>query len=613
MSIVWKRVQPAFGACVVAGTFIACGHAASHADSRTNAYDLDAGGADAQGSESSGSSRDGSAHDADATSIEASSTDGPHADAATADATNADAVTADAAPADAAPADAPTADATTADGPGGDATADSTVPVITSASDVLQRHKNPTRDGLYVDPLLTHAAVSALHLDTAFAPPALAGPIYAQPLYVENGAQGRETVYVATEQDVVYALEANTGALLWQETIGTPVPMRLLDCANIDPVGVTGTPVIDLAARTLYVDASSSPDGGVTKQHLLVALSIDDGSTRPGYPVDLAARLAAQGVTFTPSIQQQRGALALLQGNVYVPYGGYSEDCDAYHGFVIGVATASPSEVFAWSVPALHGGIWGAGGPSTDGQSLYVTTGNTATGVSLAWAGGEAVVRLTPQLGFSGAAGDYFTPSNWYHMDAVDQDLGASQTILLDVPGSPHPKLAVAMGKTGVVYLLDRSNLGGVGAGDGASGEGLASAHVSSSEIINAGTVYGTPSGTYLAFKGHGVGCATNATLAAVRLGTGDPSTVSLAWCAATDSDGSPVASTTDGHSESIVWTLGADGDGNIHAVDGETGAILFGGTGRYFPAIARYQSPILVKGRALWANSQGLVAFTVK
>jgi outer membrane protein assembly factor BamB len=582
--MVWKHARPGFATWVVAGTCIACSSAASQDDAHTSASGgPDAGSADAAPGESSGSGSGGPAQSGDAASLDATSTD------------------------------ATTTDAATTDAAGGGPTPDASVPVTASASDVLQRHKNSTRDGLYVDPLLTHAAVSALHADLAFTPPALAGPIYAQPLYVENGVQGQETLYVATEQDVVYALEATSGALLWQKAIGTPVPVGLLDCANIDPVGVTGTPVIDLATRTLYVDASSSPDGGVTKQHLLVALSIDDGTVRSGYPVDLAARLAARGVSFTPAIQQQRGALALLQGNVYVPFAGYAEDCDPYHGFVVGVATASPSDVFAWSVPAVQGGIWGAGGPATDGQSLYVATGNTDTGVSSAWAGGEAVVRLTPQLAFSGNPSDYFTPSNWFQMDAQDQDLGSSQPILLDVPGSTHPKLAVAMGKTGVVHLLDRSNLGGIGTGNGTSGEGLASALVTTNEIINAGTVYSTPSGTYAALRGHGVGCAPNATLAAVRLGVADPPSVTPVWCAATDSWGSPIASTTDGHSESVVWTVGADGDGSVHAVDGETGAILFGGGGTYFPPVARYQSPILVKGRAIWANSQGLVAYTVR
>jgi hypothetical protein len=464
-----------------------------------------------------------------------------------------------------------------------------------------------------VDPLLTHAAVQALHPDTAFAPPTLAGPIYAQPLYVEQGAQGRETIYVATEQDVVYALDANSGALLWQKSVGNPVGVRFLDCANIDPVGVTGTPIIDPATRTLYVDASSTPDGGVTKQHLLVALSIDDGSMRPGYPVDLAAQLAARGVTFTPATQQQRGALALLQGTVYVPFGGYSEDCDVYHGFVVGVSTASPQDVFAWSVPAQAGGIWGVGGPATDGASIYVATGNTATGVSAAWGGGEAVVRLSPQLTFSGGTIDYFTPSNWYQMDAKDLDLGSSQPILLDMPGAAHPKLTVAMGKTGVVHVLDRTNLGGLGAGNGTSGEGLASALVSTDELRNAAAAFTAASGTYVVFKGNGVGCATNADVAAVKVGSGDPPSLSLAWCAATDSDGSPIVSTTDGSSEPVVWTVGADGDGRVHALDGETGAILFGGGTSYQMPVARYQSAILVKGRALWAHNAGLTAFTVK
>lgn len=93
-------------------------------------------------------------------------------------------------------------------------------------------------------------------------------------------------------------------------------------CGNFDPLGVTGTPVVDAATRTLFLDAMITPDGGRTVRHLVFALSIDDGSTRPGWPVDVAGAPAGASTRFDPSVQNQGGAPALQGGRLYLPYGG---------------------------------------------------------------------------------------------------------------------------------------------------------------------------------------------------------------------------------------------------------------------------------------------------
>jgi hypothetical protein len=536
---------------------------------------------------------------------------GAAADASPGDGGAADGSPGDGDAADASPGDGGTADAwqgvAAADGGGGGQAA-----AINPDPSVFQRHKNATRDGNYVDPLMTRASVRGLHADPAFNPPLMNGPIYAQPLYVENGSMGRETVYVATEQDSVFALDARTGTLFWQKQVGTPVPMSAFACANIDSEGITGTPVIDPATRTIFLDAVNSNDGGRTKQHLVYGLSLDDGTVRAGYPVDVSTALAPI-VPFDPALEQQRGALALFQNTVYVPFGGYSQDCGNYHGFVVGIPIGQPTNVVQWHVPALLGGIWGVGGPSTDGTSLYVATGNTYTTMSL-WQGGNAVIRLGPMLSFSGMPSDFFMPSNWQYLDEADLDLGGSQPIVLDMPGAVHPKLLIALGKSGNIHVIDRTNLGGIGKGDGANGEGLASAHVATNYIVNAGAAYTTTSGTYVVFKGAGVQCPSGSTLLAVKIGAGDPPAITHAWCAAPDSNGSPIVSTTDGHAEPIIWTVGADGNGKLNALDGETGETLFdGGPNGGFPPIARYQSAIIAKGRAIWASNTRLFAFTLK
>src|SRR4029077_298853 len=125
-----------------------------------------------------------------------------------------------------------------------------------------------------------------------------------------------------------------------------------LPCGDIDPLGITGTPVIDAASRTLFVDAMTTPDGGgATKKHILVALAIDDGSLRPGWPFDVSA-VRAGSVIFNPAFQNQRAALALLGGVLYVPYGGHYGDCGDYHGWVVGVPVDHPRSARAWTTRA---------------------------------------------------------------------------------------------------------------------------------------------------------------------------------------------------------------------------------------------------------------------
>src|SRR5260370_28055968 len=115
----------------------------------------------------------------------------------------------------------------------------------------------------------------------------------------------------------------------------------------------------------------------------------------------------------------------------------------------------------------------------------------------------------------------------------MDADLGGSGPVLIDVPGATPSQLVVALGKNGVAYLLDRTNLGGIGTGDGTTGEGVQSARVSTGEIINAAAAYTAASGTYVVFNtsGTGIGCpGTPGNLVALRIGASAPPSISLAW-----------------------------------------------------------------------------------
>ena len=224
---------------------------------------------------------------------------------------------------------------------------------------VLQFHNSATRDGLYTDGAFTRAAASKLRRDPKFSAK-VSGPTYAQPLYFEGGPGGKDLVIVATERNEVTAFHAADGAIVWRKTLAPPASRSNLPCGNIPTLGVTGTPVIDAASRTLVV-AAMTLEGGAAK-HKIFALSIDDGATRPGWPVDLDSKVKANGFAFTSRVQNQRGALTILNDTVYVPYGGHYGDCGNYHGWVVGVPLKNPAASIAWATRAKAGGLWSPGG-----------------------------------------------------------------------------------------------------------------------------------------------------------------------------------------------------------------------------------------------------------
>jgi hypothetical protein len=190
--------------------------------------------------------------------------------------------------------------------------------------------------------------------------------------------------------------------------------------------------------------------------------------------------------------------------------------------------------------------------------------------------------------------------------------------VLVDVPGATPSQLVVALGKNGVAYLLNRNNLGGVGTGDGTSGEGLFSLPVADDEIINAAAAYTAPSGTYVVFHtaGSGVGCpGIPGDLVALKITGSAPPAITVAWCANNNGFGSPIVTTTDGTSQPVVWSVGATGDNLLRAFNGETGDVLFagGGPAEQMTYVESYQTPIAVNGRIFVAGDDGLYAFTTQ
>ena len=358
---------------------------------------------------------------------------------------------------------------------------------------ILTYHGALDRAGRYVMPGLTFDRARGLHLDASFHA-VFRGRVFAQPLLWREPGSPEAMLIVATDHDEVYAIDAASGAQIWKRTLGDPVPRSALPCGNIPLLGVTGTPVIDPARATLYLDAMVMR--GDEPRHEIYALALADGSIEPGWPVDVATALKE---SFTPAVQNERGALAVFGGRVFVPYSGHYGDCGDYHGTVVGVSESDPAKVESFSTRARGGGIWGQGGVTGDGKSLFVATGNTfdASG----WSDGEAVLRFGPNLAPPAGPRDYFAPSNWKWLDKGDQDLGGTAPIPLDVPSLKGTrKLIFAIDKTGVAYLLDRDNLGGIGGA-------LLTAHVIAGGAMASPAVWSVGDGVFLALQGSGVNC----------------------------------------------------------------------------------------------------------
>ena len=144
---------------------------------------------------------------------------------------------------------------------------------------------------------------------------------------------------------------------------------------NIQPIGIIGTPVVDLASRSLFLDAVIN---GTPFKHFIYSLNVDTGATNPGWPVDLDATAHYNEINFSSAVQENRGALALVNGIVSDSFSGYVGDCGNYHGWVVGVQALTILRL--WWVGQLRrigGGIWGHSGVASDGTNMFVITGNT--------------------------------------------------------------------------------------------------------------------------------------------------------------------------------------------------------------------------------------------
>src|SRR6266403_1912627 len=423
---------------------------------------------------------------------------------------------------------------------------------------VTQEHNNLSRDGVYIDAAFTPSAAATLTRDLNFNG-TISGNVYAQPLYIEGGPNG-PMIIVVTESNNVYALNASTGTVIWQRNLGTPAPSGTPCPGNIIPVAITGTPVIDLASRSLFLDAVVS---GSPNKHFIYSLNVDTGATNSGYVGD----------------------------------GGL------YHGWLVGVAINNPSNVHAWATTAIGGGIWGHGGVASDGTNMFVVTGNTFnTGGN--WMGGEAIIRLQAGPTWTGQPTDYWVPTNWFSLDNGDTDLGGCSATLVDVPGATPSQLVLALGKDGNAYLVNRNNLGGITAP-------VAQASVGG---INRGTsavTYHTSQGAYIGFHNDA------GTIRAYKITPTNPPTITFAWSMSQTGRGSPWVTTTDGTNNAIVWYAAttSSGDQRLHGYDGDTGAVIYagGGANELMTGTRQWNTGIAARGRIYFGADNKIYAFSLQ
>jgi polyvinyl alcohol dehydrogenase (cytochrome) len=415
----------------------------------------------------------------------------------------------------------------------------SSTPIAVGANDWTTFHRDNARSGV------AQGIARPGTLSVAWKAP-LDGAVYGQPLLLGG------MVIAATENDSVYALSPADGHVLWRTNLGHPVPRAQLPCGNIDPLGITSTAVYDPVTGSLF--ALAEVQG---RRHVLAALDPATGAVR--------WTRYAEPTTGSAADSQQRGALTVAFGKVYIPYGGLAGDCGNYVGSVVSVPTGGTGDLQAYAVPTpRNGGIWTPGGLVVHGDTLLAAVGNGAeTGT---YDGSDSVLALTPDL----KRADFFAPTPWAADNAADLDLGSMSPTVVG-------GYVLISGKRGVAYVLQPGRLGGIGG------------QVAQQQVCAA---YGAAAvdGDVAYLPCHGGVRAVSVSAAGVK----------VLWQADPVAAADPVAV-----GGGAVWSLD-DAGGILYALDQNTGKMITQidvGKGPHFA------SPTLAPGRAYVGTLAGVTA----
>jgi len=474
---------------------------------------------------------------------------------------------------------------------------------------VLQRGKNSQRTAHFVEPSLTIPAVKTkFGPDTAFnAAAKFNGNLEGVPLFVAGSAPGKGMYVVASHgggHSLVTALDETTGATLWSQDMGAS--------GN----GVRSTPVIDAASGTIYTAFDATTGGNHFEIH---ALSIaNKGAEVAGWPVNPASITSNTGASFGSfdiGKMIQRGALSLVNGVLYVPFGGVYGDGPPYKGFVVAINVQTPATKGAWSASGDRSGLWNGGGLASDGTSMYATTSNGSDQTHM---DSQEVVRITGMGTSTHASKDVFFPSSWKTWDGQDNDFGASSPQVLQFSGSCQP-LVVAPSKPGHLFFLDPANLGGADGSTPLRELVLATNAKPGGEykvFYAAPTAYISASGVHVALEARvDAACPTPGgdQLVSVKLDMSTtPATPKVAWCVPVqggDDRHSPISTSTDGASNAIVWFVYNSG---LFAYDGDAGGTeLFKST----PCgnVQKQTSPIAADGHVVVGADGKLCSYSVQ
>ena len=414
------------------------------------------------------------------------------------------------------------------------------------------------------DPAGSGVAAGVSSVDTsakAWTSPTLDGQLFGEPLVFGD------RVYVATQNDTVYALSAATGAIAWSVHLGPPVPSGMLPCGNITPtVGITGTPVIDRARHEIFVVAAELKGG--KQAHLLVGLNTANGHRELSQDVDPPGQ--------APADILQRTALTLDHGSVYFGYGGNYGDCATYRGRLASVPEQGGTPHY-FTVDAgpgeSQGAIWMGGAAPAVGANgdLWVATGNGSVHSNHhAYDDSDGILEISPSLRLL----QYFAPANWPINNSEDVDMSTEPVLL---PGGQ----VIAAGKSQLVYLLNGTHLGGIGTQQAKLG------HACANDIDGGNARIGMT--VFLP-------CLSG--IIAVKA-TSSPPSLHLLWSSGTGG-GPPIV--TGG----LVWTIGQDG--KLYGLDPASGKLrqqtTIGTPANHFP------TPGIGDGLLLASCAQNVVAF---
>jgi outer membrane protein assembly factor BamB len=394
---------------------------------------------------------------------------------------------------------------------------------------------------------------------------ALDGQIFGEPL-VEAGR-----VVVATENNTVYALAPDSGAVLWATHVGTAVPAGNLPCGDISPtVGITGTPVIDPTRGEVF--AVTDEAVGSSAQHYLVGLDLSTGAV-----------LLHQAISLPGSdqlAQLERTGLALDHGDVVGGFGGNAGDCGNYHGWVVSIPEgggAQQSFQVASAAGDSQGAVWmGGAAPIVDASGdIWFATGNSALSQSTdTYDNSDGVIELNSNL----VQQQFFAPSTWYSDNGSDADLGSSSPVLL---GSG---LVFQAGKSQTAYVMASSSLGGVGG-----------------ELVSSGSYCGADVDGGSAVDGNIVVTPCQGGVVETQVTPGSPPTITSLWQTSTGSGGPPIVA------GGLIWTIDP-GSGKLYGLDPATGdasqTFALGSEANHFP------TPTVADGLLLAASTNRVHAF---